>query len=266
MIFDSDGDEFFKTGIFSDCEISEFDSFLNTVSNESLASNSETSPPFQTTGTCNSLSMLNDSLSVLGDSPPSVKDSPTHFSDCSVVSSDSISHSDSGLESPYSSITYLPSPPSEFLQYTPMFLPTKDTHLTMSSVVSLDATHSLYSTRPNTTSSTKRKRSNSMKSANDLQPQQYPRLKILKPPKDLLTEKQKKSNHIVSEKKRRSNIKAGFDQLTDLVPELSNGVHRSEAEILKICAEYIEELLEQQQDLNLQLASNSIIKMTALKH
>lgn len=48
----------------------------------------------------------------------------------------------------------------------------------------------------------------------------------------LLTEEEKKANHIASEQKRRHNIRVGFDQLVQLVPTL-NQCHRSEALILQ---------------------------------
>jgi hypothetical protein len=55
-----------------------------------------------------------------------------------------------------------------------------------------------------------------------------------KPPHELLTEAEKKANHIASEQKRRQNIRVGFDQLVDIVPTLSQS-HRSEAIILQKC-------------------------------
>lgn len=55
-----------------------------------------------------------------------------------------------------------------------------------------------------------------------------------KPPHELLSEAQKKANHIASEQKRRHNIRVGFDQLTDIVPTLSH-CHRSESLILQKC-------------------------------
>lgn len=55
-----------------------------------------------------------------------------------------------------------------------------------------------------------------------------------KQPHELLTESQKKANHIASEQKRRQNIRIGFDQLIDIVPTLNHG-NRSEALILQKC-------------------------------
>jgi hypothetical protein len=55
-----------------------------------------------------------------------------------------------------------------------------------------------------------------------------------KAPHELLTEAEKKANHIASEQKRRQNIRIGFDQLVDIVPTLSQN-HRSEAMILQKC-------------------------------
>lgn len=55
-----------------------------------------------------------------------------------------------------------------------------------------------------------------------------------KAPHELLTEAEKKANHIASEQKRRQNIRLGFDQLIEIVPSLSQG-NRSEALILQKC-------------------------------
>ncbi|EIE80404.1 hypothetical protein RO3G_05109 [Rhizopus delemar RA 99-880] len=45
-----------------------------------------------------------------------------------------------------------------------------------------------------------------------------------KQPHELLSEEQKKANHIASEQKRRQNIKIGLDQLIDIVPSLNHAV------------------------------------------
>lgn len=55
-----------------------------------------------------------------------------------------------------------------------------------------------------------------------------------KAPHELLTDAEKKANHIASEKKRRQNIRLGFDQLIEIVPSLTQG-NRSEAFILQKC-------------------------------
>ncbi|CAG8537705.1 3924_t:CDS:2 [Ambispora gerdemannii] len=65
---------------------------------------------------------------------------------------------------------------------------------------------------------------------------------------ELLTEAEKKANHIASEQKRRQNIRSGFDQLVDIVPTLSQ-CHRSEALILQKSVEYIQQLLIQKSEL-----------------
>ncbi|TPX70351.1 hypothetical protein SpCBS45565_g01759 [Spizellomyces sp. 'palustris'] len=66
--------------------------------------------------------------------------------------------------------------------------------------------------------------------------------------KQLLTEEEKRANHIESEKKRRQNIRTGFDQLVEIVPTLSQ-CHRSEALILQKAVEYVQYLLRQKSDL-----------------
>ncbi|RKP04516.1 hypothetical protein THASP1DRAFT_3270, partial [Thamnocephalis sphaerospora] len=69
-----------------------------------------------------------------------------------------------------------------------------------------------------------------------------------KPPHELLTEAEKKANHIASEQKRRRNIRVGFSQLTSVVPTLSQ-CSRSEALILQKSVEYIRQLAQQRYDL-----------------
>ncbi|GAN06187.1 helix-loop-helix DNA-binding domain-containing protein [Mucor ambiguus] len=69
-----------------------------------------------------------------------------------------------------------------------------------------------------------------------------------KPAHELLSEDQKKANHIASEQKRRANIRIGFDQLVDMVPALDN-CHRSEALILQKSVEYIKDLVQDKNNL-----------------
>ncbi|KAF9160200.1 hypothetical protein DFQ26_005780 [Actinomortierella ambigua] len=69
-----------------------------------------------------------------------------------------------------------------------------------------------------------------------------------KPHHELLTEAEKKANHIASEQKRRQNIRVGFDSLVEIVPTLSD-CHRSEALILQKSVDYIQRLLQQKREL-----------------
>ncbi|KAF9354806.1 hypothetical protein BGX34_010810 [Mortierella sp. NVP85] len=69
-----------------------------------------------------------------------------------------------------------------------------------------------------------------------------------KAPHELLTEAEKKANHIASEQKRRQNIRIGFDSLVEIVPTLSE-CHRSEALILQKSVDYIQRLLSQKNEL-----------------
>ncbi|ORY04921.1 hypothetical protein K493DRAFT_253139 [Basidiobolus meristosporus CBS 931.73] len=69
-----------------------------------------------------------------------------------------------------------------------------------------------------------------------------------KAPHELLSEKEKKANHIASEQKRRQNIRLGFEQLVEIVPTLSQ-CHRSESAILQKSVEYIHQLIAQRQQL-----------------
>lgn len=63
-----------------------------------------------------------------------------------------------------------------------------------------------------------------------------------KPQRENLTEEQKRSNHILSEQKRRNLIKRGFDDLHELVPELKNG-SLSKSNVLMEAANFLEALI-----------------------
>ncbi|KAI9597982.1 Myc-type, basic helix-loop-helix domain-containing protein, partial [Syncephalis fuscata] len=69
-----------------------------------------------------------------------------------------------------------------------------------------------------------------------------------KPAHELLTDSEKKANHIASEQKRRQNIRVGFASLTTMVPTLSQ-CSRSEALILQKSVEYIRQLVQQRRDM-----------------
>ncbi|KAI9501096.1 Transcription factor [Coemansia spiralis] len=69
---------------------------------------------------------------------------------------------------------------------------------------------------------------------------------------ELLTEDEKKANHIASEQKRRHNIRTGYDQLIQIVPTLTPS-QRSEALILQKTVEYIKYLLMEREILDGQL-------------
>ena len=71
-------------------------------------------------------------------------------------------------------------------------------------------------------------------------------------PHELLSEDQKKANHIASEQKRRHNIRIGFDQLIDMVPTLNHG-NRSEALILQQSVDHIRYLVAVKNELKNQV-------------
>ncbi|KAI8359779.1 hypothetical protein BD560DRAFT_405222 [Blakeslea trispora] len=73
-----------------------------------------------------------------------------------------------------------------------------------------------------------------------------------KAPHELLTDAEKKANHIASEKKRRQNIRLGFDQLIEIVPSLTQG-NRSEAFILQKSVDHIRHLINTKNDLKSQI-------------
>jgi hypothetical protein len=58
-----------------------------------------------------------------------------------------------------------------------------------------------------------------------------------------LTEAQKRSNHILSEQKRRNLIKRGFEDLHDIVPEIRNG-GLSKSSVLMEAANFLEKLIQ----------------------
>ncbi|KAJ2310298.1 Transcription factor [Coemansia sp. RSA 2704] len=72
--------------------------------------------------------------------------------------------------------------------------------------------------------------------------------RVVKKKGELLTENEKKANHIASEQKRRQNIRVGYDQLIQIVPTLTPS-QRSEALILQKTVEYIRYLLMEREIL-----------------
>ncbi|TEA17436.1 Protein WBSCR14-like protein [Colletotrichum sidae] len=73
-----------------------------------------------------------------------------------------------------------------------------------------------------------------------------------KPPRENLTDAQKRENHIRSEQKRRTLIKEGFDDLCDLVPGLRGGGF-SKSTMLTMAAEWLEAMLKGNDELRAQL-------------
>lgn len=63
-----------------------------------------------------------------------------------------------------------------------------------------------------------------------------------------LSEEQKRSNHILSEQKRRNLIKRGFDDLHDLVPEIRNG-GLSKSSVLMEAANFLDKLIADNKEL-----------------
>ncbi|KAI9350420.1 hypothetical protein BD770DRAFT_348914 [Pilaira anomala] len=59
--------------------------------------------------------------------------------------------------------------------------------------------------------------------------------------KELLTEEEKRANHIASEQKRRSTIRNGFKDLTDLIPNLKN-INNSKSTVLFKAVDFIKYL------------------------
>ncbi|KAK4518599.1 uncharacterized protein ATC70_008818 [Mucor velutinosus] len=59
--------------------------------------------------------------------------------------------------------------------------------------------------------------------------------------RDILTDDEKRVNHIASEQKRRNTIRLGFKELTDIIPTLKN-INNSKSTILFKAVEYIKHL------------------------
>ncbi|KAI7880466.1 uncharacterized protein EV154DRAFT_523895 [Mucor mucedo] len=105
-----------------------------------------------------------------------------------------------------------------------------------------------------TPSSSNRKRSYGQESLDDEEEEEDNKKerKGRKAPHELLTDAEKKANHIASEKKRRQNIRLGFDQLIEIVPSLTQG-NRSEAFILQKSVDHIRHLINVKNDLKSQI-------------
>ncbi|BFZ64048.1 Transcription factor [Saitoella coloradoensis] len=78
---------------------------------------------------------------------------------------------------------------------------------------------------------------------------QMPVPKWAKPPGELLTQEEKKANHIASEQKRRQAIRSGFERLAELVPGLSRSQGRSEAVVLKRSVDFLQDLIAEREAL-----------------
>ncbi|KAK3299075.1 uncharacterized protein B0H64DRAFT_371470 [Chaetomium fimeti] len=72
-----------------------------------------------------------------------------------------------------------------------------------------------------------------------------------------LTEKEKKANHLASEKKRREHIRDQFDRLSNIVPGLE-GRARSEGLVLQSTIEYIRKLMLARRELIQNLEANGV--------
>ncbi|KAJ3031053.1 hypothetical protein HDV00_008523, partial [Rhizophlyctis rosea] len=74
--------------------------------------------------------------------------------------------------------------------------------------------------------------------------------------KELLTEEEKRANHIMSEQKRRNMIRIGFKQLTELVPGLTSGsAGSSKSVILSKTVEHIRDMEAGNRKLEAEIAA-----------
>lgn len=72
--------------------------------------------------------------------------------------------------------------------------------------------------------------------------------------RDLLTDDEKRINHIASEQKRRNTIRTGFKDLTDMIPTLKN-INNSKSTILFKAVEFIKHLDKRNRGLHEKIAS-----------
>lgn len=72
--------------------------------------------------------------------------------------------------------------------------------------------------------------------------------------KELLTEEEKRANHIASEQKRRSTIRNGFRDLTDLIPTLKN-INNSKSTVLFKAVDFIRYLEKRNKGLKEKVGS-----------
>ncbi|KAI7847699.1 hypothetical protein BDC45DRAFT_610839 [Circinella umbellata] len=72
--------------------------------------------------------------------------------------------------------------------------------------------------------------------------------------RELLTEEEKRANHIASEQKRRNTIRNGFKDMTDIIPTLKN-INNSKSTILFKAVEYIRHLEKRNRNLREKIGS-----------
>ncbi|CEP12458.1 hypothetical protein [Parasitella parasitica] len=75
--------------------------------------------------------------------------------------------------------------------------------------------------------------------------------------RDILTDDEKRVNHIASEQKRRNTIRLGFKELTDIIPTLKN-INNSKSTILFKAVEYIKHLDKRNRGLRDKLSTLQI--------
>lgn len=109
-------------------------------------------------------------------------------------------------------------------------------------------------------SSSSRKRPASPSSPADEEEQQQQRRRDSSPKRsrsgtrELLTEEEKRANHIASEQKRRNTIRKGFKEMTEIIPTLKN-INNSKSTILFKAVEYIKHLDKRNRNLREKIAS-----------
>lgn len=90
---------------------------------------------------------------------------------------------------------------------------------------------------------------------------------INKKNRELLSDDQKRANHIASEQKRRNTIRGGFKELTEIIPTLKN-INNSKSTILFKSVDYIKQLDKRNKSLKDRLAQlqQRVQQKTLKKH
>ena len=120
---------------------------------------------------------------------------------------------------------------------------------------------------PSTATSTKNMLSRNGENSNAGEGTESPSTETSEPnarPKPVLSEEQKKANHIQSEQKRREKIREQYDKLAELTPGMT-GQGRSEGRVLEEAVKFAEVLKEERQKLIADIEARGGIVDPAMK-
>ncbi|CAO3649809.1 unnamed protein product [Mucor hiemalis] len=120
-----------------------------------------------------------------------------------------------------------------------------------------DSITSPYTITPTTSSThqiTRKRSSSTAQLYSNYEKENKKIIKKSKSSKELLTEEEKRANHIASEQKRRSTIRTGFKDLTDLIPTLKN-INNSKSTVLFKAVDFIRYLEKRNKGLREKVGS-----------